>query len=162
MRGNSKVAIYLEAREQITGLIAELRDPIAAMASVAAVLFDLLPAVSWAGFYRVVETELLRIGPYQGPVGCIEIDFDTGVCGAAAREKRTQVVRDVHVFPGHIACDSRTRSEIVVPVSDNQGILVAVLDLDSHHEAAFDQQDLEHLEEIAKLLQPCFATPNPS
>ena len=162
METNSRIAIYLDARRRIAGLITELRDPIAAMASVAAVLFDLLPAVSWVGFYRVVEPGLLRVGPYQGPVGCLEIEFDKGVCGAAASEQRTQVVCDVHAFPGHIACDSRTRSEIVVPVMDDKGALAAVLDLDSHHQAAFDQTDLEHLEEIAKLLQPCFANPHPN
>ena len=129
------------------------------MASVASVLYHLLPAVSWAGFYRVVEPGILRVGPYQGPVGCLEIAFDRGVCGAAAREQRTQVVPDVHAFPGHIACDSRTRSEIVVPILDPDGELVAVLDLDSHQKAAFDEEDREQLEGIADLLSPCFSAP---
>lgn len=153
----SKTAIYLDIRRRIAGLTAELKDPVAAMASIAAVLFELLPSVSWVGFYRVVAPRLLRVGPYQGPVGCLEIPFDMGVCGAAAREHRPQIVPDVHAFPDHIACDSRTRSEIVVPIMDDDGDLVAVLDLDSHQEATFDQEDLEHLEEIAKLLQPSFA-----
>lgn len=153
---NEKVAIYLDARQRIGGLTAQPGDPIAAMASVAAVLFELLPAVSWAGFYRVVEPELLRVGPYQGSVGCLEISFSQGVCGAAAREMQTQVVQDVHAFPGHIACDSLTLSEIVVPITDALGALVAVLDLDSHRQAAFDDIDRVHLEKIAELLQKCF------
>jgi len=152
----SKALIYLDIRRRIAGLTAELNDPVAAMASITAVLFELLPSVSWVGFYRVVAPQLLRVGPYQGPVGCLEIPFDKGVCGAAARERRPQIVPNVHAFPDHIACDSRTRSEIVVPIMDGDGDLVAVLDLDSHSEATFDQDDLEHLEEIAKLLQPCF------
>lgn len=152
-----KLSRYGEATARITGLTEQLRDPTAAMASVAAVLFDALPAVSWVGFYRVVGPQLLRIGPYQGPVGCLEIPFDQGVCGAAAREGRPQVVQDVHAFPGHIACDSRTRSEIVVPVYDSRGDLVAVLDLDSHHPSAFDEDDREQLENIAELLTPCFS-----
>jgi len=156
MSDQSKAAIYLDARQRIAALTTGLVDPIAAMASVVAVLFELLPAVSWAGFYRVVAPRLLRIGPYQGPIGCLEIPFDNGVCGAAARHRSPQIVPDVHAFPGHIACDSRTRSEIVVPIMDCDGNLVAVLDLDSHQEATFDRDDLEHLEEIARLLQHCF------
>lgn len=156
MSDRRKAAIYLDARSRIAGLTAGLVDPIAAMASVAAVLFELIPAVSWAGFYRVVAPRLLRVGPYQGPVGCLEIPFDKGVCGAAARQRLPQVVPDVHAFPDHIACDSRTRSEIVVPIMDGEGNLAAVLDLDSHQEATFDHEDLEHLVEIARLLQHCF------
>lgn len=156
MSDRTKTAIYLEARRQIASLTATLNDPVAAMASVAAVLFELLPEVSWVGFYLVVAPRLLRVGPYQGPVGCLEIPFEKGVCGAAAREQQPQIVPDVHAFPGHIACDSRTRSEIVVPIKGSDGDLVAVLDLDSHQRATFDQDDLHHLEEIVKLLQPCF------
>ncbi len=89
---------------------------------------------------------LLRVGPYQGPLGCLEIPFDRGVCGAAARERAPQVVPDVHAFPGHIACDAAARSEIVVPVFDPRGELIAVLDLDSHQPAAFDETDREGLE----------------
>lgn len=157
MNDRDKATIYLESRQRLASLIAGLQDPVAAMASVAAVLFESLPAASWVGFYRVVEPNVLRIGPYQGPVGCLEIPFDKGVCGAAARERRTQVVPDVLAFPGHIACDSRTRSEIVVPILDREGEVAAVLDLDSHQAANFDQVDRQHLEEIATLLQPCFS-----
>jgi GAF domain-containing protein len=99
-----------------------------------------------------VAPGLLRVGPYQGPIGCLEIPFERGVCGAAARERRTQVVADVHAFPGHIACDAGARSEIVVPIVDRRGELVAVLDLDSHQPAAFDETDREGLEAVARLL----------
>ncbi len=125
------------------------------MASSACILHAKIPYSSWTGFYRVVAPGLMRVGPYQGPLGCLEIPFDRGVCGAAARERRTQVVLDVHAFPGHIACDSSARSEIVVPVYDPDGDLVAVLDLDSYEPAAFDEVDREELERIVDLLRPC-------
>ena len=158
MSDPTKCSIYREAGQRIAGLVSGLNDPIAAMASAAAVLFEILPSASWVGFYRVVEPELLRIGPYQGPVGCLEIPFGKGVCGTAARERRTQIVADVHTFPGHIACDSLALSEIVVPVLDDHGVLVAVLDLDSHHLAAFDREDGEHLETIVSLLRSCITS----
>ena len=127
------------------------------MASTASVLHELLPSASWTGFYRVVAPELLRVGPYQGPVGCLEIAFDRGVCGAAARLERSQVVEDVHSFEDHIACDALARSEVVVPVFDLQNNLVAVLDIDSHKPAAFDDTDRAALEKIVELLRPCFS-----
>lgn len=109
----------------------------------------------WTGFYRVVEPEaLLRVGPYQGTLGCLEIAFGRGVCGAAAATGVTQVVPDVHAFPGHIACDGRSRSEIVVPVRDAAGTLLAVFDVDSEHPAAFDDDDRDGLE---RLLAAVFA-----
>lgn len=150
---------YRRSQAQIGELLQDLADPISAMASVSAVLHDNLPWVSWVGFYRVVAPRLLRVGPYQGPVGCLEIPFDQGVCGAAARERRTQIVADVHAFPGHIACDPRSRSEIVVPVLDGNGELAAVLDLDSHEPRAFDELDRRELERIAALLTPCLGVP---
>ena len=122
------------------------------MASCCSVLHEALPYTSWTGFYRVVEPELLRIGPYQGPPGCLEIPFSQGVCGAAAAQQTTQVVEDVHDFPGHIACDPRARSEIVVPVHDADGRLTAVLDVDSHQPGAFDDADRHGLEGLALLL----------
>jgi L-methionine (R)-S-oxide reductase len=152
----SKTDTYREAESRIAELVRDLEDPVAAMASTVAVLHDLLPVTSWAGFYRVVAPGLLRVGPYQGPVGCLEIAFDRGVCGAAARLERSQVVEDVHSFEGHIACDALARSEVVVPVFDSQQTLVAVLDLDSHEPAAFDDIDREALERIVRLLRPCF------
>ena len=155
----NKADLYREAESQIGELVRDLEDPIAAMASAASVLHDLLPGASWTGFYRVVGPELLRVGPYQGPVGCLEIDFGRGVCGAAARLQRSQVVDDVHSFEGHIACDALARSEVVVPVFDSQQTLVAVLDIDSHEPAAFDDVDRAGLEKVVELLRPCFDNP---
>lgn len=121
-------------------------DPVALMATVACELYHGDDRVDWAGFYRVVAPGLLKIGPYQGGHGCLSIAFDRGVCGAAARERRTQLVPDVHAFPDHIACSATTRSEIVVPVIDRTGDLIAVLDLDSDRPAAFDGDDAAALE----------------
>ncbi len=145
----TKTERYAAVRSQLGAVLEGLKDPVAILATVAAVLHEALPAASWTGFYRVVAPGLLRVGPYQGPVGCLEIPFDRGVCGAAARERRSQVVPDVHAFAGHIACDARARSEIVVPVLDRDGELVAVLDIDSHGPAAFDDGDRTGLEAIA-------------
>lgn len=154
MEKHDKQKLYREISAELAAVLEGLEDPIAAMASCACILRERLPAATWAGFYRVVAPGLLRVGPYQGPLGCLEIPFDRGVCGAAARERATQLVPDVHAFPGHIACDSMARSEIVVPVFDPEGELVAVLDLDSHEPAAFDEIDREGLEQIAELLRP--------
>jgi len=104
----------------------------------------------WTGFYRVVAPDLLRVGPYQGTLGCLEIAFGRGVCGTAAAERRTIVVPDVRRFPGHITCDARSRSEIVVPVSDANGTLIAVLDIDSARLATFGQEDADGLEQIVR------------
>ena len=156
----NKIDLYRDAETRIAALVRDLRDPIAAMASAASVLHELLPASSWTGFYRVVEPGLLRVGPYQGPVGCLEIPFNRGVCGAAARLERSQVVEDVHSFEGHIACDASARSEVVVPVFDSRHTLVAVLDIDSHQPAAFDDLDRTELERIVRLLSPCFDQQN--
>ena len=154
MDERKKRELYREISGELRAVLDGLADPIAAMASSACILHEKIPYSSWTGFYRVVAPGLMRVGPYQGPLGCLEIPFDRGVCGAAARERRTQVVPDVHAFPGHIACDSATRSEIVVPVHDLEDRLVAVLDLDSHEPAAFDEIDREELEKIAEMLRP--------
>jgi L-methionine (R)-S-oxide reductase len=153
MDSQGKRELYREVCSALKSVLEGLEDPIAAMASCACILHERIPAASWTGFYRVVAPGLLRVGPYQGPLGCLEISFDRGVCGAAARERRTQVVADVNAFPGHIACDSAARSEIVVPVLDPDGELVAVLDLDSHEPDAFDEIDRAGLEEIAEILR---------
>ena len=153
---NEKRAIYRAASTEIDALLDGLDDSIAAMASAASVLHGKLRAASWTGFYRVVAPGLLRVGPYQGGVGCLEIPFGHGVCGVAASERRTQVVPDVHAFPGHIACDESARSEIVVPVLDPRGELVAVLDVDSRALAAFDEIDREGLEPIAARIGRCW------
>lgn len=149
-----KKELYREITMELGAVLDGLEDPIAAMASCACILKERLPYASWAGFYRVVAPGLLRVGPYQGPLGCLEIPFERGVCGAAARERAIQLVPDVHAFPGHIACDASARSEIVVPIFDPAGELIAVLDLDSHEPEAFDETDQEGLERVAALLRP--------
>ena len=154
MDPQSKRELYREILRDLDAVLADLGDPIAAMATCACILHERLPQASWAGFYRVVTPGLLRVGPYQGPLGCLEIPFESGVCGAAARQRETQIVPDVHAFPGHIACDSTARSEIVVPVYDPEGELIAVLDLDSREPAAFDEMDREGLEALVERLRP--------
>lgn len=149
MSARDRNETYRELLQQVESLLGGLDDPVAAMASVAAVVHGKLPYASWTGFYRVVAPDLLRIGPYQGPVGCLEIPFDRGVCGAAARERCSQLVPDVDAFPGHVACDAAARSEVVVPVVDTSGDLRAVLDVDSHQPAAFSEEDVAGLERIA-------------
>jgi len=123
-------------------------DRIAAMATTSALLHHAFGHL-WTGFYRVVEPgALLRVGPYQGSLGCLDIRFGRGVCGTAAAERRTMVVADVHAFPGHITCDPRSRSEIVVPVFDADGCLIAVLDIDSAVPAGFGDEDRAGLEAL--------------
>src|SRR5919112_527560 len=124
-----------EAYEQLAGhvdaVLAGIDDPIAGMATISCLVHHAFGHL-WTGFYRVVEPDrLLRVGPYQGTLGCLDIAFGRGVCGTAAAERRTVVVEDVHAFPGHITCDARSRSEIVVPVFDRTGALIAVFDVDS-------------------------------
>jgi GAF domain-containing protein len=151
----TKKAIYHEALRELDAVLEGVDDPITAMATCSSVLHQRLPYASWTGFYRVVAPRLLRVGPYQGPLGCLEIPFDRGVCGAAARERTAQVVPDVHAFPGHIACDAAARSEIVIPIYDARGDLVAVLDIDSHQPGSFDDDDRLGLERIAERLRSC-------
>lgn len=149
-----KRQVYDELLTALGGvLVPDELDAVAAMATVAAVVHDALPYASWTGFYRVVAPGLLRVGPYQGTIGCLEIPFSRGVCGAAARQLETQLVPDVHLFPGHIACDSRAQSEVVVPVIAD-GRLLAVLDVDSHLPAAFDELDARGLERLVALFAP--------
>lgn len=137
-----------EARAESRALLEGETDEIARMATIAAVLYEKLPYASFVGFYRVTEPELLVVGPFQGPAACLRIPFQRGVCGAAAREGRAQLVPDVHAFPGHIACDASSRSELVLPCWNESGALIGVLDLDSHAPDAFtalDQSELEGL-----------------
>lgn len=154
MDRETKKAIYREAEAEINAVLGDAADPITAMSTCVCILHGKLPYASWTGFYRVAAPELLRVGPYQGPLGCLEIPFARGVCGAAARERAPQLVLDVHAFPGHIACDAAARSEIVIPVLSPGGDLIAVLDLDSHQPAAFDEIDREGLERIVERLRP--------
>lgn len=155
-----KAALYRTLQRQVASLHGDADDPISVMANTAAVLHEALPYASWTGFYRVVSRDLLRVGPFQGPVACVEIPFGRGVCGTAAETGRSQVVTDVAAFAGHIACDPRARSEIVVPVLDAHRRLVAVLDIDSHQPASFDEEDRIGLEAIvASLAAPLTAPP---
>ena len=147
--GIPKAEAYQQAGDAIDSLLDGVDDPIAAMATISSVLhhgFGFL----WTGFYRVVSPTLLRVGPYQGTVGCMDIAFGHGVCGTAAADRRTVIVPDVNLFPGHIMCDSRARSEIVVPVSNRSGDLIAVLDVDSEHPSMFDADDQHGLERIVR------------
>lgn len=118
-------------------------DQIALMATVCSLVKSLQPHAYWVGFYRNMGDGILMVGPYQGTPGCLQIQFGKGVCGTAALTEKTVIVPDVHAFPGHIACDAASRSEIVLPVFDCRGKLIAVLDLDSTEPEAFDQVD-EH------------------
>jgi L-methionine (R)-S-oxide reductase len=152
MDAAAKEERYAEIAAQIEAVLAPEPDLLASMATVACLLHNAFPYYFWTGFYRRVGPTRLLVGPYQGTMGCLDIDFSRGVCGAAARERRTQVVDDVNAFPGHIACDSASVSEIVVPVFDAAGELMAVLDVDSTIPAAFDDTDQRWLERIAGLL----------
>jgi L-methionine (R)-S-oxide reductase len=146
----TKADLYRDLLSALDALTADERDPIANMANAAALVWEYLPDLNWAGFYRLVEGELV-LGPFQGKVACIRIPVGKGVCGAAAATLTTQLVEDVHAFPGHIACDAASRSELVVPVV-RDGRLVAVLDLDSPEPARFDAEDAAGCEALAALL----------
>ena len=145
-------AQYAELHLRIGGILEGEDDWIAAMATVACELHHAFEAFHWTGFYRAVSDDLLVFGPYQGGHGCLRIPFDAGVCGAAARTRRTQLVPDVHAFPGHIACASSTESELVVPVLRPDGSVLAVLDVDSDYPAAFDALDQAELEALCERL----------
>ena len=123
-------------------------DAVALMATVVCEVHHADARFDWTGFYRVTAPELLKIGPYQGGHGCLVIPFDKGVCGAAAQSGQVQLVPDVEAFPGHIACASSTRSELVLPVYDGTGALIAVFDIDSDQPAAFTDRDAEALTDI--------------
>ena len=143
-------ADYPTLAKTIASLTESETDAVALMATVACELHHADDRFDWTGFYRVVAPELLKIGPYQGGHGCLTIPFARGVCGAAARFEATQLVPDVDAFPGHIACASSTRSEVVLPVWDGSGTLIAVLDIDSNQPDAFTQEDVTALESILK------------
>lgn len=152
-----KADAYADVRRRIDALLDEQTDWVAAMATVACELHHSFEYYDWTGFYRAVATDRLLVGPYQGPHGCLHIDFDRGVCGAAARSRETQLVPDVEEFPDHIACQSSTRSEIVVPVLTPDDRLLAVLDVDSDTLGAFDETDQEHLEALCQSLGEQFS-----
>jgi GAF domain-containing protein len=150
LRGLSKPQAYADLEEHLEAVLAGIDDEIACMATMSALLHHGFGHL-WTGFYRVAEPDrLLRVGPYQGTLGCLEIEFGKGVCGTAAAERRTVIVTDVTAFPGHIACDARARSEIVVPVSRANGTLAAVLDIDADRPAVFDHDDAAGLERLVR------------
>lgn len=140
---------YALLYKQIAAVVESEKDAIANMANVAAMIHHTF-GFWWTGFYRVVGEELV-LGPFQGPLACSRIAYGRGVCGTAWKEEHTQVVPDVEQFPGHIACSSASKSEIVVPLMKNRKV-IAVLDIDSEHLATFDETDKQWLEKIAKLL----------
>jgi len=152
MNTQEKQQSYERLLPRVKELIAGETDPVAVMATVACELHHAFDYFDWTGFYRVVEPGLLKIGPYQGTHGCLTIPFDRGVCGAAARLRRTQIVPDVREFPGYISCSSTTRSEIVVPVTTPAGVLVGVLDVDSDRLGAFDEIDGANLEQVCMMV----------
>ena len=148
----SKSELYHDLHAALDALTADEPDAIANMANAAALIREYLPDLNWAGFYRLVEGELV-LGPFQGKAACIRIALGQGVCGTAASSLETQLVADVHAFPGHIACDAASRSELVVPIV-RDGRLLAVLDLDSPTAARFDSEDAKGCEKLAQLLAP--------
>lgn len=148
--GLSKPAAYRELNGQLSAIFKDESDGLANTANMAALLYQALPDLNWAGFYFLRRGELV-LGPFQGKVACVRIALGRGVCGTAARQLKTIVVPDVHAFPGHIACDSASRSEIVVPLIKD-GHLLGVLDLDSPQLARFDEADARGLEAAVELL----------
>jgi GAF domain-containing protein len=149
LRHIPKDRAYAQLHAHLIGVLTGIDDDITGMATLSALIHHAFRHL-WTGFYRVAGPDLLRVGPYQGTVGCLEIAFGRGVCGTAAAERRTIVVPDVDRFPGHISCDAHSKSEIVVPVFDKHGTLMAVLDIDSERRATFDQEDANGLERIVR------------
>lgn len=147
---SDKATLYRDLAQALEALVEGEPDPVANMANAAALIFESLPDLNWAGFYRNVGGQLV-LGPFQGRPACIRIRFGEGVCGVAAETRAVQRVDDVHAFPGHIACDSASNSEIVLPIL-RDGELVAVLDLDSPKPARFTQEDEAGLQKIAEIL----------
>jgi len=152
MNQANKQEIYENIAREIAAVSAGERNVIANMATISCLLSQAFEHYFWTGFYCVdpEKTTELVVGPYQGTLGCLRIPLGKGVCGTAAATGKTQVVEDVHAFPGHIACDSRTMSEIVVPVFDKDDTLIAVLDIDSTEPAFFDETDKKWLEQIMR------------
>lgn len=148
LRNVPKADAYTQLSAHIDAVLEGIDDEIAEMATISALVHHAFSFL-WTGFYRVVDpTRLLRVGPYQGTLGCLDIAFGKGVCGTAVTQRKTIIVPDVAQFPGHIACDARSRSEIVVPVINATGSLIAVLDIDSEQVNTFDETDKTGLERI--------------
>lgn len=149
-REQERLARIEAALPQIRAVLEDERDAVAMQATLACLLWETLSWCNWVGFYRRVSERLLKVGPYHGTMGCLAISFDRGVCGAAARTGEVQRVPDVHAFAGHIACDDRSRSELVIPVRDHQGRVQAVLDLDSTVVDAFGEREAEVLDALVR------------
>ena len=144
-----KQSFYRELSQQLAALLAGEHDLIANAANTAALLFDAMPRLNWAGFYLMKDGELV-LGPFQGKPACVRIPVGRGVCGAAVERRETMLVEDVHAFPGHIACDAASRSELVVPLI-RDGEVIGVIDLDSPDPARFDADDQAGIEDIARI-----------
>jgi L-methionine (R)-S-oxide reductase len=147
LRRQPKDRAYAQLHAHVLNVLAGVNDEVAGMATISALTHEAFRFL-WTGFYRVVGSTTLLVGPYQGFLGCLEIAFGKGVCGVAAAERRTVIVPDVAAFPGHIVCDSRAKSEIVVPVFDDKNALIAVMDVDSDKHGTFDEDDARGLERI--------------
>lgn len=145
-----KPEAYRQLHDAALALVRDEPDTVANMANLAALLWDFLPDLNWAGFYRMVDGELV-LGPFMGRPACIRIPLGKGVCGVAAQNGESQLVEDVHAFPGHIACDFVTNSELVVPVI-RDGVVIAVIDLDSPSRARFDDEDQAGIEALASAI----------
>jgi GAF domain-containing protein len=151
MTHERKLSRYLRVRDQLADLVRATPDPTARRATAAALVHHKTPGVSWTGFYMLRNDQLI-VDAYQGPLACLVLAPHQGVCWAAVDRRETVVVADVHAFPGHVACDSRSRSEIVVPLQGPGNELIGVLDVDSHHLAHFDDTDRMGLEAIVRVL----------
>ncbi|MEK6636704.1 MAG: GAF domain-containing protein [Pseudomonadota bacterium] len=152
VRDSCKAELYHDLYAALDALTADEPDPIANMANAAALIWEYLPDINWAGFYRMVGGELV-LGPFQGKAACIRIPLGKGVCGTSAETRQAQLIDDVHAFPGHIACDGASASELVVPIV-HDGVLFGVLDLDSPTRARFDAEDAAGCDALVKLLAP--------
>lgn len=147
----SRIDKYIRIYDQLQELLVTVRDPVARMASITALLHNKIEYYYWTGFYVVHDNRLI-VGPYQGALACLELEYNKGVCWAAVKQKKTVIVPDVKKFPDHIECDSRSRSEIAVPVFTGNGKVGAVLDVDSTMLDSFNDTDAQGLEELVKLI----------
>jgi len=152
MTDTKRLERFKRIAEQLEELIADTDDRAAHCATAAALLHHKTPGVSWTGFYFLKDGELV-VDAYQGPVACLVLEQHVGVCWAAIDADQTQIVHDVHTFPGHIPCDDRSRSEVVVPIHDGEGRPIGVLDIDSHRAAHFDEVDGEGYETVVRVLE---------
>ncbi|MCK4429273.1 MAG: GAF domain-containing protein [Candidatus Aenigmarchaeota archaeon] len=153
MNKERKVGLYNESFEEIKAVLKDETDMTACMATINSILANKFAYYFWCGFYLVGEKKELIIGPYRGTVACLRISYDRGVCGACATKEETIIVPNVHEFPGHIACDSKSNSEIVVPVFNKDKKLIAIYDIDSKEFNSFDETDKEWVEKIVKILK---------